>query len=587
MKLLKERLRQFRTDKGFSQQDLADLIGVGKITVARWENGTSKPSPLAAEKLEEIGIGKIDKSETKAVSSPKSAKTPEEQKRLRERIRRKIKLGQKAFSFDPVPYVMNGPDDQVDFFETLYDLQEHSTLPCSETEYIKRLSLVSAVPGLIPAQSALEHSRSSAKHWNPNYGPHGWHRYVGRFPPHLVRAIINHFGAKKDEVICDPFAGSGTTLVESRLLGLRGIGIDICPLSCLISRTKSKFPESTSSLEKLSEGLTYFYQDRWTNFVGKAKIQEVAHHQIINRKGNSIPVFPNYEKWLIPEALLGVSIIVEIAENLKGFEQDALCCALSSCMRSIGNVDVDVVRAEYRKTPRENVDVLKFVKRSLRKMIFDIERSVLTHQGLIGSPENIKVLKMSLFDVNLPEKSVDYIITSPPYGVEVISYLRTHLLSYRCLQPILDYDPYGFNEKIIGAEYVKENGTTQSNWSASRFSSTFTEFFDSETATEPSEKFLRRRDMMMHFFDDMVKVGNLFRRLLRRGGRLAFVIGNKKIGNHTIPTAKIISEIFESFGLDLYAEIGHKLKCNNSNSEVPWQERTIQDEFVLLFTRKS
>ena len=91
---------------------------------------------------------------------------------------------------------------------------------------------------------------------------------------------------------------------------------------------------------------------------------------------------------------------------------------------------------------------------------------------------------------------------------------------------------------------------------------------------------------MMHFFDDMVNVAKLFRNMIRKNGKIAFVVGNKKIGDYVIPTAKIISEIFESFGLELYDTIGHKLKCNNSNSEVPWQERIIQDEFVLLFTRR-
>ncbi len=92
---------------------------------------------------------------------------------------------------------------------------------------------------------------------------------------------------------------------------------------------------------------------------------------------------------------------------------------------------------------------------------------------------------------------------------------------------------------------------------------------------------------MVHFFDDMVKVARQFQRWLRSAGRVGFVVGNKRLGENIIPTDVIISEIFASFGLRLDQSIGHKLKCNNSNSEVPWQERTIQDEFAMLFTKKS
>ena len=52
--------------------------------------------------------------------------------------------------------------------------------------------------------------------------------------------------------------------------------------------------------------------------------------------------------------------------------------------------------------------------------------------------------------------SVSHIITSPPYGIEAISYLRTHLLSYRSLIAYLDHDPYDTREKTIGSEYLIE-----------------------------------------------------------------------------------------------------------------------------------
>lgn len=40
----KDRLSSLRREKGIKQTELATLCGVSRITVARWENGTSEPS---------------------------------------------------------------------------------------------------------------------------------------------------------------------------------------------------------------------------------------------------------------------------------------------------------------------------------------------------------------------------------------------------------------------------------------------------------------------------------------------------------------------------------------------------------------
>lgn len=54
VELVADHLRILREEQSLSQEALARLIGVSVRTVARWENGQSKPSPLAAEKLQRV-----------------------------------------------------------------------------------------------------------------------------------------------------------------------------------------------------------------------------------------------------------------------------------------------------------------------------------------------------------------------------------------------------------------------------------------------------------------------------------------------------------------------------------------------------
>lgn len=51
------RLREARLDRGWSQQDLADLVGTTPVNISRWENGSNFPSPYFRQRLSEI-LGK-------------------------------------------------------------------------------------------------------------------------------------------------------------------------------------------------------------------------------------------------------------------------------------------------------------------------------------------------------------------------------------------------------------------------------------------------------------------------------------------------------------------------------------------------
>ena len=76
---------------------------------------------------------------------------------------------------------------------------------------------------------------------------HRLHPYKGKFIPQLVEYFVDghvdNFKTKsffkKGDILLDPFAGSGTTLIQARELGLHSIGIDISQFNCMIAGVKA------------------------------------------------------------------------------------------------------------------------------------------------------------------------------------------------------------------------------------------------------------------------------------------------------------------------------------------------------------
>lgn len=577
---MKNRIKELRTSFGLTQVKFAKILGVSIASLRRWENGDTSPSPMAIARIEEVSkftteqiLKEYSKLEEPTIKSSDNAY--------------KVNFLWKGNRHEGVwmPYVINGPIDQLDFYNLLLKIQSDSEFDIEPSIYFNRFSMLQSIDGIPTSQYLLEKPKHNAKCWSSDYGTHGFHRYVGRFPSHLVRSLINAFGANNNDIILDPFSGSGTTLVEARMLGIPAIGIEISPLSAMISSVKSQFSLSPINGAELIDSLSQFYNLKWDEFYNLYNTNSFNHKDVLARPGNSIPEFANIERWFTPEALLGTSIVVEYILSQTGYIKNFLTIALSAKMRSIGNVDVDVVRAEYRKTPRENVNVLKLMKSQIQKMLKGINDTLSCCSNVLLDESSIQILKNNVLDTNLPEQSISHIITSPPYGVESLSYLRTHLLSFRALEPILGVDPYNFGENVIGSEYLDGAIPDVNTFRVKNISNTYLTFFSNMLSTNSSNRDLKRITMMMKFFEDMYCLIEKFSHWLKPNGHVAFIIGNKKLKDEIIPTDIIIDEIFTSFGFVSNGSIAHKLKTNNSNSQVPWQERIIENEFIMLYTK--
>ena len=67
---------------------------------------------------------------------------------------------------------------------------------------------------------------------------HSLHPYLGKYVPQLVEELLRRHVPAGGRVL-DPFAGSGTTLVQALESGYEPVGIDIAAFNCLLMRVKT------------------------------------------------------------------------------------------------------------------------------------------------------------------------------------------------------------------------------------------------------------------------------------------------------------------------------------------------------------
>ena len=77
---------------------------------------------------------------------------------------------------------------------------------------------------------------------------HRLHPYLGKFVPQLVEALLERYVSPGGRVL-DPFAGSGTTLVQALESGYDAVGVDVAAFNALLMRVKTR----TYELELLTD----------------------------------------------------------------------------------------------------------------------------------------------------------------------------------------------------------------------------------------------------------------------------------------------------------------------------------------------
>ncbi len=100
---------------------------------------------------------------------------------------------------------------------------------------------------MAPTQEALYADIDLALSWSERELPerertkhvHRLHPYLGKFIPQLVEILLSRYFRPGTHVL-DPFAGSGTTLVQALESGLDATGVDVAAFNCLLMDVKTR-----------------------------------------------------------------------------------------------------------------------------------------------------------------------------------------------------------------------------------------------------------------------------------------------------------------------------------------------------------
>ena len=273
-----------------------------------------------------------------------------------------------------------------------------------------------------------------------NYLTHSLHPYPAKFPPQLPKTILNKFG-KKGQTVLDPFCGSGTTLVETRIQGLNSIGVDVNGLSVLLSKVKA------TPLTKVQQELVF-------NFINSIKKQS-EHWKRQERSEFKIKNIEGLTHWFqdnVAEEL--TYILKEIDTLMDSNVKDFLKIVLSAIIVRVSNQDSDTRFVAINKDVKDYFTIDLFVSRAT-EYIKKLEH----FSKIVSDSTSLKVFNADSRNLSFIEpESIDLIITSPPYA-NTYDYYLYHKFRKRWLD--LDVHFAQYNEIGSRREYssIKEDAS--------------------------------------------------------------------------------------------------------------------------------
>jgi len=250
------------------------------------------------------------------------------------------------------------------------------------------------------------------------------HTYPAKLLPNIPYFFVNNsFFVSKGDSVLDPFSGSGTVLLESKLSGMNSFGSDANPLARMITKVKTS-NYNIFILENIKTSLCQDFAKQNTTI-------------------NDYPDVVNLNYWFLPNVKEQLNTIFKRLNSIENPKyRDFFLVCFSNCVKKVSLADNRVsvpVKIKLDNFPEghqlriKNEKKLKELKSiNVYQKFMDIVdlniKRIKAKKQLGGNKYAGKICSSDARKLNLKDSSIDFIITSPPYaGAQ--KYIRASSLS--------------------------------------------------------------------------------------------------------------------------------------------------------------
>lgn len=400
---------------------------------------------------------------------------------------------------------------------------------------------------------------------------HGIHNYPAMMVCPISRNIIKMVrDIQPVKSIFDPFAGSGTVLVEGMLSGMDVVtGNDINPLALLLCKAKTTRLDY-SKLKVTCESLLESIRNRLSlnqNALEKvdAYISETFELDIAGKKGwgdkapsfliefcslheldIQIPDFKNIGYWFRPRVILELAIIKSEIEQLSNSDiRDYAFVAMSESIRLVSNRrngEFKMFRMPVAKVLQFNPDVYAEFSTILLRNVEKMKDFCDTLDRHSFAPKTTIYRNNTCTLQDVPDNAFDLVVTSPPYGDSktTVAYGEYSRLSLQwiSLSNLSEEEIMGIDKSLMGGGKYR-NG--------------FVFVLQSETLRTALSKIksidIERAGDVYSFYEDLDASLKSIAAKTKSGGYQFWVVGNRTVKNELLQTDVIITELAPQYGL--------------------------------------